>query len=566
MPNPPAYRYLLQLLVDAPIQRFYLEPGRYLIGSDDGAELRIPVAGISRRHAELEILPDGGALLTDLESTNGCYLNRSRIRRAALSGNALLGFGPVEADLRTLEQDLAAIALATGSAQPATAADDQPAESGLTRVIDLETRLLDPLGQLGNELLAGRMDGANFARSLLTAWQHNLAATAITLERDDLIVAAVGGPLTADPATFEISRDAQRLRIWAAAELDLERSRPVLRIALQMIDGIQPGSARPTATFAVSPPAQAPSPGTATLYRTAARVAASEIPALILGESGVGKEVLARWIHQASPRAAGPFLAINCAALPRDLLEAELFGVERGAATGVNPRPGLFARADGGTLLLDEIGDMALETQAKLLRVLETKSYFRLGGQQPERVDVRILSATNRNLSDEMEHQRFRPDLFFRIAAFELLIPPLRERPEDILHFASEFFRDYTRQRGINSPGITKGALGTLLAHPWPGNVRELRNELERAVLLLEPNEPLDLIHLSPRIQGLANSGVTADLRLDNAVRRAELTAFRIALAAAGSDQGQAMQLLGLPRSTYYRKLRELGFADDAND
>jgi transcriptional regulator with PAS, ATPase and Fis domain len=294
-------------------------------------------------------------------------------------------------------------------------------------------------------------------------------------------------------------------------------------------------------------------------------VARGDVPVLILGESGVGKEVLSRWIHARSRRASGPFLALNCAALPRDLLEAELFGIERGVATGVEARPGLLERAGGGTVFLDEIGDMAPETQAKVLRVLESTSLYRVGGRNPVAVDVRFVAATNRDLEALVEEGGFRRDLFHRLAAFQVTLPPLRERRDEIPGLAARFFHRELERNGVSSPGITRTALGALVRHAWPGNVRELQNEIAKGVLLLEPGEPLDVQHLSGRVRALARVEQGARpslLTLDEAVRRAEREAFSVALASSGGDAPCAMEILGVSRTTWYRKLKELGLAE----
>jgi len=284
------------------------------------------------------------------------------------------------------------------------------------------------------------------------------------------------------------------------------------------------------------------------------------VPILILGESGVGKEVLARFVHARSRRAGGPFLAINCAALPRELLEAELFGIERGVATGVEARPGLLERGSGGTVFLDELGDMASETQAKVLRVLENTSLFRVGGRTAVAVDVRFVAATNRDLAEMVERGSFRRDLYYRLAAFEAHLLPLRERREEIPALAGHFLAREAAKQGLPATGLTRKALGALVGHPWPGNVRELENEIARAVLLLEPGAPLDLRDLSPRLRNESCEEVS--LTLAAAVERAEREAFAVALAAARGDGKQAMELLGVARTTFYRKLRELGLGD----
>ncbi len=293
------------------------------------------------------------------------------------------------------------------------------------------------------------------------------------------------------------------------------------------------------------------------IYRGAGKVARGDVPVLVLGESGSGKEVLARWLHGRSRRAAGPFLAVNCAALPRELLESELFGIEKGVATGVEARPGLLERGSGGTVFLDEVGDMAPETQAKVLRVLENPVLFRVGGRTPVQVDVRFVAATNRDLVALVEEGGFRRDLYHRLAAFEVKLPPLRERREEIPSLAARFFHREVAKGGGASSGITRAALAVLVLYPWPGNVRELQNEIAKAALLLEPGEALDLHHLSSRIR--QEPAISRALTLDETVRRAEREAFAVALAAAEGDAQRAMELLGVSRTTYYRKIKELG-------
>jgi DNA-binding NtrC family response regulator len=294
-------------------------------------------------------------------------------------------------------------------------------------------------------------------------------------------------------------------------------------------------------------------------------VARGDVPVLVLGESGAGKEVLARWVHARSRRAGGPFLAVNCAALPRELLEAELFGIERGVATGVEARPGLLERGSGGTVFLDEVGDMAAETQAKVLRVLEGTSLYRVGGRTPVAVDVRFVAATNRDLEALAEEGSFRRDLYHRLAAFQVRLPPLRDRRPEIPALAARFFHREIEKNGVTSPGITRAALGALVRYPWPGNVRELQNEIAKAALLLEPGEPLDLQHLSERIgRPPGAEPPAAALTLEETVLRAERDAFAVALAAAGGDAARAMELLGVSRTTYYRKLKELGLGEPA--
>lgn len=239
------------------------------------------------------------------------------------------------------------------------------------------------------------------------------------------------------------------------------------------------------------------------LLARAEQVARADASVLITGESGTGKEVLARHIHAASRRARGPFVALNCAALPEALLESELFGHEKGAFSGaVAARKGKFEQAEGGTLLLDEIGEMDPRLQAKILRAIQEREIDRLGGSAPVKVDVRILAATHRDLAAEVARGRFREDLYFRLAVVRLRIPALRERQGDILPLARHFARRYARANGLPERGLSPEAERVLLAHAWPGNVRELENTLHRAVLLAEGHaigaEAIDLLEAAP--------------------------------------------------------------------
>ena len=232
-------------------------------------------------------------------------------------------------------------------------------------------------------------------------------------------------------------------------------------------------------------------PAMRSLYDQAARVARSQISVLILGETGVGKELLARTLHARSPRAAGPYLELNCAALPESLLEGELFGHEKSAFTGASQgRPGLLESADGGTIFLDEIGEMPLPFQVKLLRVLEDRKVLRVGGRSPRQIDVRFVAATNRHLEAEIARGTFRQDLYFRLNGVSLFIPPLRERVSEIATLARKFLAEACWQLDQGEPPlISPEALSCLEAYPWPGNVRELRNVLERAAIFCAPDK-----------------------------------------------------------------------------
>jgi DNA-binding NtrC family response regulator len=283
-----------------------------------------------------------------------------------------------------------------------------------------------------------------------------------------------------------------------------------------------------------------------------ARVASSPLPVLVTGESGTGKELVARAVHRAS--ALGPFVAVNCAALPHDLLESELFGHERGAFSGaVKDKPGLFEAADGGVLFLDEIGDLPLPLQPKLLRALESGEIRRVGSTASRSVQTRVIAATNKDLPAEVGDGRFREDLFWRLNVLSIHVPSLRERPADIPLLVEHF------AGGVR---VTAEAMAWLLAHPWPGNVRELRNTLERAVTL-RAGESIGVEDLPAGISAMQREGllsVGADQRLP--LRDVERSYILMVLQAAGGNKSRAAEILGLDRKTLYRKLEEFGHRD----
>lgn len=307
------------------------------------------------------------------------------------------------------------------------------------------------------------------------------------------------------------------------------------------------------------------------VFDLVARVARSDTaPVLITGESGTGKEVVARAIHEQSQRASGPFHPLNCAAIANNLLESELFGYEQYAFTDAKKQKrGLLELAEGGTLFLDEIGEMPFDMQAKLLRVLETRTFFRLGGNKEVKINVRVVAATNRNLEQAMKDGFFRADLFFRLAVLPIALPPLRERPDDILLFASRFIDDFNRSLGRNVRRITPEAQRLLLTYSWPGNVRELKNVIERAMILSNSDELLPA-HLPYEIAGnVTNNGhntrdpwghwlslhPAGPLSLEEVSARLEQYFVHWALETAEHNRIRAAELLGLAKVDQLRYL-----------
>jgi DNA-binding NtrC family response regulator len=302
-------------------------------------------------------------------------------------------------------------------------------------------------------------------------------------------------------------------------------------------------------------------------------VAPSRATILIEGESGTGKELIAQAVHQASPRARGPFVAVHCAALSENLLESELFGHERGSFTGATERRiGRFESADGGTLFLDEIGEISSSTQVKLLRFLETKAIERVGGSKPIELDVRLVAATNRNLEQMVREGKFREDLFFRLNVVRLSMPPLRERKEDIPLLLAHFIKIFSDENGVPPLSVEPGALRTLQAYAWPGNIRELRNFCENAVVLrrggslteydLEPKfrgegVPVDAVAAQPGASTAVAVASTPAGGPSLSVEDNEKRLLREALLKARGNRSKAAELMGVSRRTLHRKLAQ---------
>jgi two-component system nitrogen regulation response regulator GlnG len=326
------------------------------------------------------------------------------------------------------------------------------------------------------------------------------------------------------------------------------------------------------------------------VYKAVGRVAAQDVTVLITGETGTGKELVARAVYQHSRRAAGPFLAINCAAIPETLLESELFGHEKGAFTGADRRRiGKFEQCSSGTLFLDEVADMTTLTQAKLLRLLQEQRFERLGGNETVQTDVRVLAATNRDLGAEVAAGRFRRDLFYRLSVFTIHLPPLRERGDDLPLLVQHYLRRYGRELGKEIKAVAPEALELLRRYPWPGNVRELQSVLKQA-LLLATGPVLLPDFLPPALRphpaeapavtaGPDGAATAADSGLEHflderiragsedlyaeALRRLERSLLTHVLRHTGGNQLQAARILGITRGSLRAKLRDLGIRID---
>jgi two-component system, response regulator FlrC len=342
------------------------------------------------------------------------------------------------------------------------------------------------------------------------------------------------------------------------------------RFALTYRDGASEASLGALIAAATLPGAPiAADPESLSVLALAERLAASDIPVLINGPTGTGKEVLSRFIHDRSPRRAAPFVAVNCAAMPEAMLEALLFGHQKGAFTGAtNANEGFFRAADGGTLLLDEIAEMPLALQAKLLRALQEGEVVPIGSTQPIKVDVRIIACANRDLPTEVAEGRFRADLYYRLNVFPLALRPLRERADDIAPLAFALALRHTAP-GRSVPWISDAALSMLKLHGWPGNVRELENVIRRALLLADGREEIEAAHIvfdqPARLVGAAAEPAPVDRgKLSNIVQISEARAIIETLEACGGSRVRAAQQLGISERTLRYRLasfRDAGIA-----
>jgi DNA-binding NtrC family response regulator len=291
------------------------------------------------------------------------------------------------------------------------------------------------------------------------------------------------------------------------------------------------------------------------VFEVVKKVAPSGASVVIGGQSGTGKEVVARAIHGLSPRKERPFVALNCSAIPATLIESELFGYERGAFTGADQRrAGCFELATSGTVFLDEIGELPIELQAKFLRVLEERKFRRLGGRAEVEVDVRVLCASNRDLKEEVRRGRFREDLFFRLGVFTITLPPLKDRREDIPLLVHHFIEKFNGETGKRVQGVTPAAVALLEGHAWPGNIRELRNAVERAMILVD-GDTIGEEHLPPDLQAQSPEVAAMRLPLGLALDQVEKDYILASLQRNGGNKARTAEVLGISEKTLYNKL-----------
>jgi DNA-binding NtrC family response regulator len=546
-------------------QRFLLPMGSVVLGSAEDCDLVLLDPTVSRRHLRLSVDADG-VEVEDLGSRNGAAVDGRRLQdRQRLHEHARLRIGDIELQLSAVSSaDAEAVTAAVaGSATPVMLG---PPEATLG-LAPLTGFCRDDLPALLAAL--AHQDGASFPARLVDALCRQQGVQAVQIQAlDGALVAQAGDP--ALPANIEHASAQWRLLI-SASSVDLQ---PALgrmaQIGLDLLQLVRrPAETRARAGLARASTANAerarpPDPptghaGLAKLYAQAARVASGDLNVLIEGESGTGKELFARFLHEASGSEVA-LVCLNCAALPRDLLDAELFGIEAGVATGVSARPGCFERAHGGTLFLDEIADMAPDTQARLLRVLQEKRVFRIGGRESRPAQVRIVSASNRSLQEQVRRGDFRLDLYHRVQDWCVTLPPLRERREDIINLASYFLTRECGKRQIGSAGISRAAADALQSYAWPGNVRELEREMRRIALFLDDGELVGSDLLKTEIRaGVRDPGAPGnDSTLAAQLAAAERAIIERSLRENGGNVVQAADALGVGKSTLYRRIAEL--------
>jgi DNA-binding NtrC family response regulator len=610
--------YRLRGVVGGAVRTYALASGENRIGSVRGNEIVLPVRGVSRRHAVVR-LDDGEVKIEDLGSKNGTLVNRVRVESTRLQPGDEVRFGPVMLQLEPVDAEDAELGLAFPQGEPApvsgfSTADttgvpgegDQAGawlgviETVLARLAVVpEADVAGALGALVSELPArgacvvewgpdGEAIVVAAAGQIETPLEHagfqSFVERALRQAQPGDVVTAIlsGEPVLSCALLSGPGRERLALVIWGPFE-NRGASEPLLRILLRLLDrfrprpvhvpGAAPRSPRHGLQF---PEAYVPgdSPAMASLYGQMQPLVQGDLPVLILGETGVGKEYLAQILHDSSPRRKGPFVAINCAAIPADLLESEMFGIGKGVATGVVERQGKFQLAEGGTLFLDEIGDMSLDLQAKLLRALQEKEIHPVGSPRPVAVDIRVVAATNSDLLERVEGGRFRRDLYYRVAGYALRVPPLRERKQDIPALVESFIHAFSREAGKSIRGVTVKALRALVGYTWPGNIRELQHEVRRLVYLCAPGQAIDSMMLSDNVAAGAPRDVPAgapaeaasaedgSLSIEAHVDRLESRLIREALNRAGGNRSQAAKLLGISRNGLAIKIERLGIKD----
>ncbi|MDC0713174.1 sigma 54-interacting transcriptional regulator [Stigmatella sp. ncwal1] len=541
--------------------------GMVLIGRDVEADLRLRDDSVSRRHARLT-LHGGEVRVIDLDSHNGTLVNGRRVEGShRLASGDVVTLGTVVAVLRT----------STRAAAPAHTLEPEPLMERLRMEVERSLRYSRPLAVLTLALPESGLHRE--AVDNVCATEFHSAEAAGWMDDGHLLVLLP--EVAGETGEEDLGERVEALAVacpgarlgYAVCPTDGCDADTLVTASRSAAEGGPPGLLRAASDSATRLSLGERSllladPAMVQLYALIRRLAASELPVLVNGETGVGKENAAFAVHHWSRRSAGPFITLNCAAIPEGLVESELFGHEKGAFTGAAaPRTGHLESAHGGTIFLDEVGELPLPVQAKLLRVLETKRITRLGEARERSLDIRIVAATHRNLEADAQAGRFRQDLYFRLGAATVLLPPLRERPREISLLARSFLAQACHALGRREMILSADTLQVLSHYRWPGNVRELRNLMDFAAAagtgdVLEPH------HLPPRVTGAPTAGAppvgspptpTPRKPLSEEIRELERRRMEEALQEAEGVQSHAAALIGMPIRTFRFKMKQLG-------
>jgi DNA-binding NtrC family response regulator len=545
-----------------------IKHGALTVGRTDASDVIVPEDSLSRRHARFR-WSDEGVWVEDLSSTNGTFVAGQKITRALVAPGDDIGLGSVIASLHAIDPSRAV--------QPVVTED--AFEHWLHEALSRARGYAGPLALLMVRELGQRQ--GHLSRWLPRLRAHLRGNECVAIYGPGwLIVGSEGSDYDAAErlahAIVSTSGDqspalACAVAVAPAAAASADELIGVVRELSDVASAAQPvQSARERGGDSASAGAVIASPVMHALYETVRRVAGSNVPVLIYGETGAGKELIARAIHTQSSRAGKPLLTINCGAVPASLAESVLFGHERGAFTGAERRRvGAFEQASGGSVFLDEIAELPLTTQASLLRAIENQRIMRVGSSEELRIDARIIAATNQDLDVLCERGAFRQDLLFRLNALPLRVPPLRERVEEIEPLAQHFLEIARRASGARALSLSTAALHKLEAHDWPGNVRELRNAIERAVILAAGPEiePHDLpLHgagaqLAPAATTMRAMPI-ASPKLKDQVRAYEAELIIDALRQHGWNQTEAARALNIPIRTLSYKIQLYGLKE----
>jgi len=576
------------------VLRFELPPGRLRLGSAPDNDVCIPFPGISRQHAQME-RTERGVLIRDLGSKNQLVVNGAAVTMAELPleatfrvGRATLSFE----DARTADLQIALEVVQTVTKSPSeeTRTEHDFPTDGPAAALQL-VRIYE--GMSHRSFLRSLSTRLNEVRDVLSAETIALGNWA---EDGRISIRSIAGSLPDEDVLRRIVPGRSRRQIMRRQSANVIESVHGRRWCMAVFgDDQHPahwqldfieylacksfGPESEPAAADASPDALLPIPdsmviGSSARMRVAIyqlrSTAGSDLDVLLTGETGTGKELFARLVHAAGKNASGAFVAINCAAIPSELLEAELFGVHARVATGVDPRVGRFAQAEGGSLFLDEIGELPDRLQAKLLRVLQEREILPLGAVNPRPIHLRVIAASNRNLLQLSRNGAFRPDLYYRLSALRFDLPALRDRREDIPSLTLTFANEAAARHHKNVRGISRSALAALIDYDWPGNIRELRNQVQRAMLICEPNGILDTSHFEldpppnpppdgpdPAPAQSPPAEPLAPLQLQ--IESLERGAISRALLQCNGNRSAAARLLGITRNGLTLKLRRLG-------